>query len=82
MFTKFSYEPHMETKWRSLKQLQHSEIQNILELGNYEKVNMNKLNLWQILKINRIQPIHTTLFAVIHSFVINLKQHITEHLPK
>lgn len=33
MFTKFSYEPHMETKWRSLKQLQHSEIQNVLKLG-------------------------------------------------
>lgn len=35
-------------------------------------VSMNKLMLWQILKISTIQPIYTTLFALIHSFVINL----------
>jgi len=34
MFTNFSYEPRMEKKWRSLKQLQYSEIQNVPELGN------------------------------------------------
>lgn len=47
-----------------------------------KSVKPNKWMLWQILKISTIQPRYTMLFALVHSFVINLKQYITQHLPK
>lgn len=42
MFTKFSYKPHTETKWRSLKQFQYSEIQNVpkWEISQYEQTDV------------------------------------------
>lgn len=82
MFTneRLSYEPCMKKK----KSIGNISAATLVEWNSVhpkvgKSVKLNKLKLWQLLKIRTIQPIYTNMvFALIHSFVINLKQYITK----